>query len=384
MNHEAFRNFLTENKLSCRQFASYCSVISSSTVGRLRWAETARVHPPAFYERVIPPLINHCKAWLEEHTAHSAEEIDRVLKTIFEEDYQPMICERHTLDFEHLDYFGLARDPFALEADPRKAAEVYTNKELDRIVSRVENAVKFQGFLAILGPVGAGKTILKNRIADRLNRDTKTRLIWPRFAEMHRLNAGGIVHYVLEEFGQTGRIRLPLAQRQLERHLEQQNEAGRHVALCFDECHRLNHATLTALKNFYELGTGGYEKYLGLVLFGQPSFASTLENVAFREIAERVKVVEMPSLERYAGDYIAHRVSLAGGTAETLFAPEAIRVIASKAATPLAIGNLANLGLIEAYKMGEPRVLARFLEPKRKDPSTRWYSRGYFNKKETK
>lgn len=369
MNHLAFKQFLADHDLSVRKFAEYCrsTYISKSTIHRL--ANPDGHIQPRFLQRITPSLISHCQQWLEEN-GRPAEEINRVLTQVFEEDYQPMIAERYKLDPEHLDFFGLDRDPFALEADPRSADEAYSNKELDRIVRRVEEAVKFQGFLCITGPVGAGKTQLKNRITSRLLRpESKTQLLWPRFAEMGKLNAGGIVHYILEEFGQRGRIRLALAQRQLEKHLEQLNENGRRIALCFDEGHRLAPATLSALKNFYELGTGGYEKYLGLIIFAQPRIKTTLEGVDFREIAERVEQIEMPSLSKYAGDYLGHRLALAGGHLD-LFAPGAIAHIASQATTPLAIGNLANKGLIAAYKKGDSKVIARHLE-KDTEPTVR-------------
>lgn len=370
MNHTAFKHFLTDYDLSVRRFSDFCrsTFISKSTIQRLTKPEDAAEHiQPHYLNRIMPALIQNCQRWMEE-IGRPADEINRVLKHVFEEDYETMICERHKLDPEHLEFFGLDRDPFALEADPRSAEEAYTNKELDRIVRRVEDAVKFQGFLCVVGPVGAGKTNLKSRIADKLGRQGKTRIFWPRFAEMGKLNAGGIVHFILEELGLTGRIRLPLAQRQLERQLESLTASGVNFVMGIDEAHRLPDATLTALKNFYELGTGGYEKYLAMVLFGQPSIKQRFEDVNFREIAERVEVVEMPSMAKHAADYIAHRIKLAGGNSERLIAPDAIKAIASQAATPLAIGNLTNKGLITAYKAGERRVLGRFLtkdtEPK--------------------
>jgi type II secretory pathway predicted ATPase ExeA len=372
MNNAAFKQFLADYDLSVRRFSEFCRsvYISKSTIHRLANPEAAGRHiQPRFLQRITPALIQNCQRWMEEN-GRPADEINRVLKQVFEEDYEPMITERSKLDYDVLEFFAFDRDPFALEADPRGPEEAYTNKDLERIVRRVEDAVKFQGFVCIIGPVGAGKTSLKNRITAKFKKHGKTRLLWPRFAEMHRLNAGGIVHYILEEFGQRGRIRLPLAQRQLELHLEQLSQSGHSVSLCIDECHRLNDVTLSALKNFYELGTGGYEKYLGLVLFGQPSFKHRLEDSRFREIAERVEVIEMPSLAKHAADYIGHRISLAGGNADKLFEPRAIAMIASQAGTPLAIGNLANKALIEAYKKGEPRVLARFLE-KDTEPQTR-------------
>jgi type II secretory pathway predicted ATPase ExeA len=371
MNHAAFKDFLQGNKISLRSFERFCRTddISKTMLYRLSSSNYTGRPKVETLQKVVPALITHSRRWMEAHGL-LAEEIDRILSEIFEEDYQPMICERHKLEPEHLEFFNLDRDPFALEADPRKADEVYTNKELDRIVRRVEDAVKFQGFVSILGPVGAGKTILKQRIADRLKKTGKAELLWPRFAEMGKLNAGGIVHYLLEEFGQRGRARLPLAQRQLEKQLAQYSDAGRPVAMIIDECHRLSDATLSALKNFYELGTGGYEKYLSLVLLGQLSFKRRLENSEFREIAERVEVINMPSLSKHAGEYITHRISLAGGEVKKLFSEEALHIIASQASTPLAIGNLANRALIEAFKKDEHKVIARFLE-KDTDPKVR-------------
>ncbi len=371
MNYDAFRRFLTDHDLSCTRFAEFCDgSLSRSTIHRLQSADRVKTHSPAFLARTVPELLKHTQLWLALRTSLSHAEIDSTLSDIFEEDYQPMAFERYNLDLEHLEYFGLSRDPFALESDPRAADEAYSNKELDRIARRIENAVKFQGFLAVVGPVGAGKTMLKKRVADRLTKQGKARMIWPRFAEMSKLTAGGIIHYILEEFGNRGRARLPLAQRQLERILAQLSFAGQSVALCIDEAHRLNDATLSAFKNFYELGTGGYEKYLGIVFFGQPQLKTRLENAGFREIAERIEVVEVPPMSRFAADYIAHRISLSGGAADTLFEAAAIRLIAEQATTPLAIGNLANKALLAAYAKGEKRVLARFLE-RDSDPRVR-------------
>ncbi len=370
INNAAFKQFLDDNDLSVRAFAQFSGgTLSKSTVHRLTQPSAAATY--TFIEQVRPHVIESVHRFLEECTTRDTPEISQTLKTIFQEEFDLlMITERSNLDYDVLDFFGLERDPFALEADPRSPEEAYTNTDLDRIVRRIEDAVKYQGFVAVIGPVGAGKTSLKNRVADKLHKQGKFKLLWPRFAEMKRLNAGGIVHFVLEEFGQKGRARLPLAQRQLECLLEQMNEAGERVALCFDECHRLDDRTLSALKNFYELGTGGYIKYLGLILFGQPSFRYRLKDRQFQEIAERVEIQEMPPLGKAAGDYLGHRLALAGGKIDKLFEPAAIAVLASQASTPLALGNLANRALIEAYKKGEKRVLARFLE-KDKEPATR-------------
>ncbi|MCC6328949.1 MAG: AAA family ATPase [Acidobacteria bacterium] len=373
MNHDAFKQFLADNATSVREFEHYChpsGLISTSTIHRLTKPNFGDGISPTQWKKIGPHVIRYCQRFLEDR-GKPVHEINRVLEQIFEEAYEPMMTERSKLDPEMIEFFNLDRDPFAAATDPRNAAEVLTTKELDRIVRIVEMAVKHQDFICVLGDIGCGKSTLKARIADRLRTEGKTHLIFPKFVEMGKLNAAGIVHFMLEYFGQKGRIRLPLAQVQLERHLQNLTDNGQRISLFIDEVHRLSNNTLTALKNFLEMGTGGYERFLSVICFGQPRFkAEKLENIEFREIAERVQVLNMPSMAKYAADYIAHRVRLAGGDADALFEPAAVRIIAAQSGSPLAIGNLANRGLIEAYKKGEPRVLARFLE-KDTEPETR-------------
>jgi type II secretory pathway predicted ATPase ExeA len=360
MNNAKFKSFLDEHKYSLRAFATLIgpSFISKSTVGRLTMPNNGNLSSE--YVNNLMPLLLESSAGILRQIGKSDSELSEILFEIYEKEYQPMITKRQKLEYEILDFFGLHRDPFALESDPKNASQVFTNKELDRIARRLEDAVNGQGFLAVLGTIGVGKSELKKRIADKFRKEGKTHLIFPKFAEMEKVNAGSIVHTVLEYFGQKPRHRLVMAQTQLEKHLEYLNQQGTIIALCFDECHRLNDSTLTALKNFYELGTGGYERYLGLILFGQESFKLRLENVQFREIAERLEVVEMPTMSKCAGEYIAHRLELAGGDINA-FDKDAIERISSEATTPLTIGNLANKGLIEAYKKGSNTVLARYI-----------------------
>jgi type II secretory pathway predicted ATPase ExeA len=156
------------------------------------------------------------------------------------------------------------------------------------------------------------------------------------------------------------------------KHLEHLNEQGHRVALAFDEAHRLNDDELSALKNFWELGAGGYQRFLGVLLFGQPLLKSRLDDYRFREIAERIEVIDMPEMTgKYAQEYLAHRLRLAGGDVDKLFERKAIDLLAAQAETPLALGNLANTALLKAHKLGERRVLASFLQSEIGEPRVR-------------
>ena len=107
------------------------------------------------------------------------------------------------------------------------------------------------------------------------------------------------------------------------------------------------------------MGNGGFDRYLGVILFGQNSFEFILRE--HREIHERCQVVKMPLLNKNAGDYLSHRIQIAGGKMDKLFEPAAISRMAKLANTPQGLGNVANAALLEAFKLQSKRVVADFV-----------------------
>jgi type II secretory pathway predicted ATPase ExeA len=352
MNHAAFKKFLASTGLSTRRFGDLCG-IGKSTVHRLAQPRRGGL-TESYVRRITPIVMDACRRYLESAGA-GAGTVHRRLTEIFGDDFKPMINHRVTLTPEVLEFFRLARDPFAA---PRFPCELFTTPAIESVYARLEQAVRFQEFVCLLAPVGAGKTMLKNRLlaglspksqvskvpneASAVNTSTRSTanvttgaqasplpmnaqrskdlergtwdlglknslLLSPKFFDMSRVTAAGIVAYALEELGVRPRRALVLAQKQLEQRLAELAQNNITVALCFDECHHLNDTLLTALKNFYELGTGGFERYLGLILFGQPQFAARLELPRFREIAERLACLELPAFSpSTAENYLAH------------------------------------------------------------------------------
>lgn len=405
LNYLNFKKFLAASGLSTRRFGDLCG-IGKTTVHRLAQPQHGGL-TPKYVRGITPALLRACRDHLIERSA-SHDSIHLILTDIFEDAYTPSIVSRAALTPDMLRFFGLSRDPFAA---PRKASEVFLTPEMERISAILSDAARYQGFACVLAPVGAGKTVIKNLICTasgslagaeaarfrteggspseqppgrrRYEASRETIILNPSFPDISKVTAAGIVHYILESFHIRPRRSLLLAQKQLEDHLA---ELTTPVALCFDECHRLSDATLTALKNFYELGTGGFRRYLGLVLLGQPQFAVRLAWPRFREIAERLAVFELPPFspedtENFLMHCLRHArlcnpatpiADVGSRIADCpnpiseirdpqLLAPEAIRAIASRASTPLAVANLAAAGMTGAYKKGERQVTARFI-----------------------
>lgn len=277
-----------------------------------------------------------------------------------------MLTNRTELDRSAQKFFSLKRDPFGLF--PRDTAEVFTNKELDNTLARVEDAARFQGFVAVVGAIGSGKTVLKARleeIADESNGEIK--LIWPAFFSMEEVNSGSIVIEVLRAFDQRVPNNKMDRKRAMISLLRKANDDGVNVAIVIDEAHRLNDKVLSALKNFYEMLGAKFRKFIGLILFGQPQLQGRLREVQFQEIAERLQIIKMPGLGKQAENYLQHRMQLAGGSLRSLFDDATIEAFNERAkskkspVTPLQLGNLANQALIAAYERGEKRVTAEML-----------------------
>lgn len=324
---------------------------------------------------IKPAIAGHVRKFLREKKL-GVLQIETEILEIFREpictdkENQPVLNQRTTMPKPVQNFFGLRIDPFT--ADPRDHSEVFTTPHLDRIVANLLDSIRYQGFCAVIGDVGAGKSLLKRRIMDQCQRSKgKLTLLWPQFFNMEKVHAGSICSYVLRQFDQTSPRDLVARAEKLKSLLGNLADEERRVALGFDECHRLHPNLLTALKNFWELGSGGFDRYLGLVLFGQPHFEGILRQPNFREIVERLDILRMPPLGKNSTDYITHRIAIAGGKVDKLFEPAAISRLVKLADTPLALGNVANAALLEAFKVNEHRVAAHFIPEKNGDPQIR-------------
>jgi type II secretory pathway predicted ATPase ExeA len=342
------RHGLSERALA-RACGNYETGMTKSTVNRICLGN----HKPAQFDRNKHRIQELVTEFLESRNLNPTQ-IKAELSALFETEEIEMLTNRTELERSAQKFFGLKRDPFALF--PRDAEEVFTSKELDNILARVEDAARFQGFVAVVGEIGSGKTVLKARLETLAEEsDGEIKLIWPSFFSMDEVNAGSIVIEILRAFDQ----RIPNNKMDRKRAiislLKKANDDGVNVAIVIDEAHRLNDKVLSALKNFYEMLGAKFRKFIGLILFGQPQLQGRLREVQFQEIAERLSVVKMPPISKHAEGYLSHRLALAGGNV-SLFDARVLDALKRQAKTPLQVGNLANQLLCEAYERKEQTV----------------------------
>lgn len=355
------KRFCDRYAISTRQLESLCGNVknlSRTSLIRLMNNEARPEFIKLYFERVLPKIEQGIETFLY-NSGLDFTQAEKALTNLFpDRKEREMIATRCELPAEAVKFFALKQDPFDVDRVPTDD-ELFTNNELDAIANRVKDAVLYQRFLAVIGAVGSGKTSLKIRVARDLfsSATHEIRLLYPEFFDMNAVSVGAIARYILEEFETKCPGDSAARVRKIKQLLTSMRNEDVRVALVFDECHRLNDKVLSSLKNFWEMTNGGFDRLLGIVLFGQPKFVeSTLRDYKFREIAERVQVVQMPTMEKSARDYLSHKLAAQGGTIDELFEPQAIDRICRVAKTPLALGNLTNEALLEAYKLREKKV----------------------------
>lgn len=272
------------------------------------------------------------------------KEVDDAMLLAFEEgDYKPMISQRLELSPQAVKYFGLEKDPFT--DPPNSREQVFISPALRQVIDRVVDAVRYQGFVSVIGPIGSGKSTLRALIEDQIETESNLHIVWPEFFDMAYVSPMSIAESILQAFDAPvpgSSVRRGRAVKEL---LSRLYKNGTRVAVGIDEGHRLNDKALSSLKNFLEMNSGGFQRYLGVVIFAQPVLVSRLREPVFQEIYERIVPVHMPQFAESAADYLAHRLNLIGADINDLFDAEAIELIASQATTPLSVGNIANEAL---------------------------------------
>ena len=291
-------------------------------------------------------------------------EIDKQLLSIFDEgEYQPMISQRLELDAEECRFFkflgpdGKPVDPYT--RTPESLEEVFVTPPFQKIIDRVVDAIRYQNFVCVSGEIGSGKSTLRALMEYYVATQPGLHLVWPEFFDMRNITPMQIAEAILSELGVQ---RIPHSSvkrgREVKNQLSALYQQGKRVAIAFDECHKLSDQAISSLKNFLEMSSGGFQRYLGVILFGQPLIESRLRDPRFREIFERIVVIHMPGAETedaekkkiasfsdYAPDYLAHRLKHVGRKVEDVFDAEAIKLICRQATTPLSLGNIANAAL---------------------------------------
>jgi general secretion pathway protein A len=275
-------------------------------------------------------------------------------------------------------FYGLEERPFALSPDPKYLFLSETHREvLGHLIYGIEQG---EGFIAISGEVGTGKTTLCRTLLERLGAESEVAFLFnPHLSPRELLLA---IH---TEFGLTGSGEtLPELTEELNAFLLRKKADGRRVLIIIDEAQILSTETLEQVRLLSNLETSR-SKLLQIVLLGQPELDQKLATRELRQLRQRISVWWHlgPMDAGETREYVRHRMRIAGADARVPFTDRALqRIHRISGGVPRIINVLCDRALLAGYgddrKQIDPRTIdrvARELGPATTGPTIKPRSR---------
>jgi type II secretory pathway predicted ATPase ExeA len=248
-------------------------------------------------------------------------------------------------------FYGLKERPFQLLPDP---SFLYMSKAHSVALTLLRYSIQNrQGFTVISGEVGCGKTTLINRLLDEVDQTLTVGLI-----NFTHNSFGELAEWIMMAFDldYKGKSKVQIYD-EFVKFLIKEYSAGRPVVLIVDEAQNMGLRGLEEVRMLSNVNAQK-EHLLHLILVGQPELRDLLQKPELRQLTQRVSVayhINRLSLKE-AQDYIAHRMTVAGGKPE-IFRPDAVRLIAhASEGIPRLINTFCDLALVYGFSDSRPAI----------------------------
>ncbi len=242
-------------------------------------------------------------------------------------------------------FYGLNEKPFSLSPNPRYLFFAQGHREaLAHLRYGIEEG---EGFIAVTGEVGTGKSTLCRALIESLTDETEVAFLFnpPR-------GATELLQAIAKEFGlePAGEQRHELND-QLNRFLLEKKEAGKRVLLIIDEAQNLDADVLEEIRLLSNLETSS-SKLIQIILLGQPELDAKLDSKELRQLRQRISVrwFLTPLSSEETEQYVQHRLEVAAGGARPIFDRRALRELHRlSGGVPRRINLLADRALLAGY-----------------------------------
>jgi type II secretory pathway predicted ATPase ExeA len=267
-------------------------------------------------------------------------------------------------------HFKLFRSPFVNDVLDDK--DVFMSEDHRYIEAAMLDAAKHQGFLAVIGEVQSGKSVIRRKVALALQREGKIRIIYPQIFDKNRVTASSLCVAIIHDIsGEKPLMNLEGKSRQVHRLLLSRHKQGLRHVMMIEEAHDLTFQVIKLLKRFYEL-EDGYTKLLGIILIGQGELKEKLDDEAYphmREAVRRIQIAEIKGLNGNIESYLTFKFKRTGADITNVFTHDAIVMLGKRLsdkdgrtgdpislATPGQVNNYAARAMNLACEMGEACV----------------------------
>lgn len=281
-------------------------------------------------------------------------------------DFDP-IGEPEMLSTAAKKHFSMFIDPF--REDVQGPEDVFLSPDQRYIREAMFSAAKHGGFLGVVGESGAGKTVLRKDLLDRISREGHSIIvIQPRVIDKEKLSTSNIFEAITQDLSPGTKLRQSTEgkARQAEMLLRDSGRAGNTHVLMIEEAHDLGVKTLKSLKRFWEL-EDGFKRLLAIILIGQPELKLKLDertNYEAREVIRRCEVAELVPLDRNLEGYLELKFKRAGKPLAEVFEADAFDMIRRRlierrhGVYPLVVNNLVTKAMNTCAEIGAGKVNA--------------------------
>jgi general secretion pathway protein A len=244
----------------------------------------------------------------------------------------------------YLSFYNLTAKPFQISTDPKFLWLGEKHKEALAVLKY--GILENMGFLLLTGDVGTGKTTLINTLTNSLGNDTLVAKVPD--PSMERID---FFNFIASIFGMDGKFDSKGAF--LLKFSEFLNDAyanNKKVLVVIDEAQTLNPELLEEIRllsNIEKQDT----KLLNIFFVGQNEFNTILVDNQNRALRQRITVnYEIsPLTEKETGEYIKHRLKIAGSK-KRIFTPDAIsEIFAFSKGFPRLINIICNHALLTGF-----------------------------------
>ena len=218
------------------------------------------------------------------------------------------------------DHYGFSERPFQLTPDPRFWFESQTHRKAMAYLGY--GLAQGEGFIAITGDIGAGKTTLVGHLLETIDRARYT----PLNIVSTQVEGDDMLRLVAQGLGLSseGVAKAQILDR-IERTLDEQARLGKHVLIIVDEAQNLPTSALEELRMLSNYHVGN-RSLVQIFLLGQPEFRNRLRDAPeLEQLRQRVIATHHldPMEAQEIEPYIIHRLNQVGYKGTPAFTADA-------------------------------------------------------------